>query len=45
MSIRTWWWSGLRYAHVRAPDRRLYELVERLPVDAGQQAGEHDRPA
>ena len=36
-------WDGLRYAHFRAPDGRLYELVERLPVDAGKQSGEHDR--
>ena len=38
-------WDRLRYAHFRAPDGRLYELVQRLPVDAGQQPGEHDRTA
>jgi catechol 2,3-dioxygenase-like lactoylglutathione lyase family enzyme len=35
--------GGLAYAHFRAPDGRLYELVQRLPVHAGQQPGQHDR--
>lgn len=37
--------GDLAYVHVRAPDGRLWELVQRLPVDAGQQAGQHDRSA
>ena len=34
-----------RYAHLRGPDGRLYELVERLPVDAREQSGQDDRSA
>lgn len=37
--------AGFAYVHVRAPDGRLYELVERLPVDSGLQPREDGRPA
>jgi catechol 2,3-dioxygenase-like lactoylglutathione lyase family enzyme len=37
--------AGFAYVHVRAPDGRLYELVQRLPVHAGEQPGEDRRPA
>lgn len=34
-----------RYVHFRAPDAQLYELVQRLPVHAGQETGQHDGTA
>jgi catechol 2,3-dioxygenase-like lactoylglutathione lyase family enzyme len=35
--------GGFAYTHFRAPDGRLYELVERLPVHPGQQPGQDRR--
>ena len=37
--------GGLVYVHFRAPDGHLYELVQQLPVDPGQQAADDDRTA
>ena len=37
--------GGLEYVHFRAPDGRLYELVQELPVDAGKEPADDDGAA